>query len=114
LHPGRLRERGFNQAWELARPLAHALGVPACADLIERHRATAPQTGLGAAARRRNLRGAFRVRAEAAVPPHVALFDDVMTTASTLAECARLLRRAGAARVDAWALARAPARSGAI
>ncbi len=109
LHARRLRTRGYNQALELARPLADALGVPLAADTLRRVRATPPQTGLGAAARRRNLRGAFVLAPGIDLPAHVALLDDVMTTGATLRECARVLRRAGVARVDAWALARAPA-----
>jgi ComF family protein len=108
LHVTRLRERGYNQALELARPLARALGIPLRHDALLRTRATPAQTGLDAKMRRRNLRGAFAVAADFAWPDHVALFDDVMTTGATLGEAARTLRRAGVARVDAWALARAP------
>ena len=108
LHARRLRERGYNQALELAKPLAQALGVPLRADALLRVRQTPPQTGLDASARRRNLRGAFAVAPNVSLPAHVALFDDVMTTGATLREAAQTLRRAGVARVDAWALARAP------
>ena len=111
LHVSRLRARGYNQALELAKPLARVCGIPLEADLIRRVRATAAQTGLDAATRRRNLRDAFAIAGERAVPLHVVLFDDVMTTGTTMRECARVLRRAGVARVDAWALARAPRRS---
>ncbi len=106
LHRERLRERGYNQALELARPLARALGLAFDADSLVRARATPAQTGLAATARRRNLRDAFAVRPGRALPDHVAVVDDVMTTGSTLAECARVLKRAGVRRVDAWALAR--------
>lgn len=108
LHDQRLRQRGYNQALELARPLARALHVN-LSDALLRTRPTLAQTGLRAVQRRRNLRGAFTVREGAHLPAHVAVFDDVMTTGSTLRECARVLRRAGVARVDVWALARAPA-----
>jgi ComF family protein len=108
LHLSRLRQRGYNQAFELAKPLARALGVALDRDLLVRTRATPAQTGLDAAARRRNLRGAFEVVGERVLPEHVVLVDDVMTTGATLRECARTLRRAGVMRVDAWALARAP------
>jgi ComF family protein len=110
LHASRLRERGFNQALELARPLARALGIPLDTRLLQRTRHTAAQTGLDAGERRRNLNGAFAVGRVDSVPAHVAILDDVMTTGSTLNECARVLRRAGVVRVDVWALARAPAR----
>jgi ComF family protein len=108
LHARRLRERGYNQALELARPLAHALAIPLRHDVLVRTRATLAQTGLDAKARRRNLRGAFAVTERARLPAHVVLFDDVMTTGATLREGARMLLRAGAKRVDVWALARAP------
>jgi ComF family protein len=108
LHASRLRRRGFNQAHELAKPLARALGVPLSRDAIERTRATSAQTGLDAVARRRNLRRAFAVNPDVDLPAHVVVFDDVMTTGATMRECARALKRAGVARVDAWALARAP------
>jgi ComF family protein len=108
LHVSRLRERGYNQAFELAKPIARALGVSIARDCITRVRATPAQTALDAAARRRNLRGAFAASLPSAIPKHVVLFDDVMTTGATLRECARVLRKAGVARVDVWALARAP------
>jgi ComF family protein len=112
LHTGRLRERGYNQALELARPLATALGLPLMPGILQRERPTAAQTDLGAAARRRSPRGAFSFVAPPGrpVPDHVALVDDVMTTGATLRECARVLKRAGVARVDVWAMARAPRR----
>ncbi len=110
LHVSRLRRRGYNQALELARPLGRSLGLPVLVGALARTRATAAQTELDRAARRRNVRGAFAVKTGAALPAHVAVLDDVLTTGTTLAECARVLRRAGVARVDAWALARAPAR----
>lgn len=108
LHRARLRERGYNQALELARPLAQALGVPLRHDVLRRNRVTQAQTDLGAVARRRNVRDAFTARSHVALPAHVALLDDVMTTGATLAECAGTLRRAGVLRIDIWALARAP------
>lgn len=110
LHRARLRQRGYNQALELARPLARALGVPLRHDLLLRAHPTAAQSELDAPSRRRNVRGAFAVAPRAVLPRHVTVLDDVMTTGATLAECARVLSRAGVARVDVWALARAPAR----
>lgn len=103
LHDGRLRQRGYDQALELARPLARALHLP-CLAIVQRQRATAAQSTLDARERRRNLRGAFMV--SAAVPEHVALLDDVMTTGATLNAAALALRRAGAQRIDAWVCAR--------
>ncbi|MEO7072005.1 MAG: ComF family protein [Rhodanobacter sp.] len=111
LHRRRLRERGYNQALELARPLARALGLALRHDLLLRTRSTHAQTELDAVARRRNVRGAFTVAVGATLPAHVVVLDDVMTTGATLAECTRVLKRAGVQRVDVWALARAPDRS---
>ncbi len=107
LHVGRLRQRGYNQALELAKPLARALGVPLLPRALHRSRATQAQTQLGAVERRRNVRGAFVLDARVQLPAHVAILDDVMTTGATVGECARMLKRAGVARVDVWALARA-------
>lgn len=104
LHPGRQRERGFNQAIEIARPLARQLGCALDLETCLRSRATPPQTRLSAQARRRNPRGAFELTRTP--PRHVVLLDDVMTTGSTLNELARLLRRGGAERVDVWVCAR--------
>lgn len=105
LHRTRLGTRGYDQALELARPLARALEVP-CRRLLVRERATTAQSALDAAERARNLRDAFRIRG--AVPAHVILVDDVMTTGATLRAAALALRRAGAQRVDAWVCARVP------
>ncbi len=107
LHRSRLRERGFDQAWELTRALARALELPARADALTRIRATSAQTGLDAAARRRNLRAAFAAGSGVA-GLHIALVDDVVTTGATIGAAARVLRNAGAARIDIWAVARAP------
>ncbi len=106
LHRARLRRRGYDQALELARPLARALGLPLLDHTLIRTRATAPQSQLDAAQRRRNLQQAFEVRANAPLPAHVVLVDDVMTTGATLHAAALTLRRAGVARVDAWVCAR--------
>jgi ComF family protein len=111
LHPRRLRERGFNPAALLARALARELGVRHDATALRRVRDTPSQTGLGRAARRRNVRGGFRARG--AVPPCIWLVDDVVTTGSTLAEAAGALRRAGARRVVGVCAAWTPANEGA-
>jgi ComF family protein len=112
LHRGRLRQRGYNQALELAKPLARAFGIPLQNALLQRQRATPAQTELDAVTRRRNMHGAFALRAGTQLPVHVAILDDVMTTGATLAECARVMKRAGVQRVDVWALARAPSPRG--
>lgn len=107
LHRGRQLRRGYNQAQELVRTLARRLSIEFDAAAVQRVRATPDQIGLKAAARRRNLRGAFRVQRDLS-GRHVALLDDVMTTGATLDELARAVRAAGATRIEAWALARAP------
>jgi predicted amidophosphoribosyltransferase len=91
---------------ELARPLARALALPLCTDALHRRHATAPQSELSALQRRRNVRAAFAVRKHLALPAHVVLVDDVMTTGATLHAAAIALRRAGVRRVDAWVCAR--------
>ena len=112
LHRSRLRQRGYNQALELARPLASELGLSLRHDVLQRLRRTDAQTELDAVGRRRNVRGAFALHAGVELPAHVAILDDVMTTGATLAECARVLKRVGVQRVDVWALARAPSHRG--
>ena len=112
LHRSRLRQRGYNQALELARPLARSLDVPLRHDVLQRVRQTEAQTELDALGRRRNVRGAFALHAGVELPAHAAILDDVMTTGATVAECARVLKRAGVRRVDVWALARAPSPRG--
>jgi ComF family protein len=107
LHHARLRHRGYDQALELARPLAHALDLPLRADLLQRVRATAPQSELDAEARARNLKRAFAVK-PGPLPRHVVLIDDVMTTGATLHAAAGALKRAGVQRVEAWVCARVP------
>ncbi|MDX1512177.1 MAG: ComF family protein [Gammaproteobacteria bacterium] len=110
LHPARVRRRGYNQALEIARPLAAALGIGLAPHLVYRQRNTTAQSGLpNPAARRRNVRGAFAVSVDAAAAPpqSVALVDDVVTTGATVRELARVLTRAGVARIDLWFVARA-------
>lgn len=108
LHGSRLRERGYNQATELVRPVAKQLGVPIFPRAVQRIRATAPQVELsGREKRRRNVRGAFQVLGSIGNLKHVAIVDDVITTTSTVAELAKVLRSAGVQRVDVWSCARA-------
>lgn len=106
LHAARLRERGFNQVTELARPLARRLGRPVVADALVRRRRGPPQMELPAQQRRGNVRHAFAA-GRAPVSGSVLLIDDVVTTASTVREAARALRAAGAAEVRVVAAARA-------
>jgi len=107
LHLRRRWTRGFNQSEMLCRDLSTLLQPLPWATAIRRARSTRAQSDLPADRRRGNVRGAFRLHR---LPPgvrHVALVDDVMTTGSTLDECARVLKRAGVARVDVWVVARA-------
>lgn len=111
LSPHRLAERGYDQAWELARLIARGLQLPAEARLLQRPIDTAQQSGLGRAERQRNLRTAFMAdpaRRALLQGRRVALVDDVMTTGATLREASAVLLRAGAAAVDLWVLARTP------
>ena len=104
----RLRTRGFNQSVEIARVVARALRIPAAMRVLERVRDAPPQAGLTRRARRANLRGTFRCRRGVLAGRHVALIDDVVTTGATAEAAARALKRAGALRVDVWAIARTP------
>lgn len=111
LSPGRLAERGFNQAWELARRVAKRRGLSADSNLLLRLRDTPHQVGLSRTERERNLRDAMWVNpASAARITHrqVALVDDVMTTGGTAVAATRALMAAGAAGVQVWVLARTP------
>jgi ComF family protein len=110
LSRARLRERGFNQALEIARPLAAATGCPLAPLLAERSRDTPPQLDLPLEERARNVRGAFRC-AQALERASIALVDDVMTTGATLEELAATLKRAGAAHVVNWVVARTAPRA---
>lgn len=105
----RLRERGFNQALELARVLGLQMGVPVHAQLCVKTRDTPPQTRLPWKERRKNIRGAFVVEGGVA-GCHVVVVDDVLTTGATLSELARNLKRAGAATVTGCVIARTVSR----
>ena len=107
LHPARKRERGFNQATLLAELLSAQIFIQ-CRPLLERVRYTTTQTALDRAERMENLHNAFRLRKNMNVQDlRVLLIDDVMTTGSTLSECARILKSAGAISVHAVTAARA-------
>jgi ComF family protein len=103
----RLVERGYNQAWQIAKPLARALHVKSDATLLARVIETAPQSRLDLDARRQNVGRAFRV-----IGPvrglHVAVVDDVMTTGATLEALAHTLKAAGARRVTNFVALRTP------
>jgi ComF family protein len=106
LHPTRQREREFNQAAELAKIAAKTSQIPYCEGL-RRLRYTTTQTRFDRQHRMENLRNAFGLRKNTDVRnKHLILIDDVLTTGSTLEECARVLRRAGAASVRGLTIAR--------
>ena len=110
LHPARLTERGFNQAAEIARQLTGKLGTgkPGTRLALQgasRIRRTLPQADLPVDERSRNVRGAFACDLDLS-GARVAVVDDVMTTGATLGELAKVLKRAGAARVENWVVAR--------
>jgi len=106
LHKARYRERGFNQAIEIARTVSKELHIPLDLSSCNRHRDTLHQTQLSAKKRRKNIKNAFSV-----IKPiharHVAILDDVMTTGSTVHELASVLKKNGVSRVDVWVCARA-------
>ena len=104
----RLRERGYDQARLLAKATAKALGMPLTPTLYKQ-RNTQPQSGTGDAAKRRaNITGAYRMKKGADVTgKRVLLIDDIVTTGSTLLECARVLGKAGAEQVVCATVARA-------
>lgn len=105
LHWRRKWWRGFNQAREIARPVARRLGVPLLGG-VRRVRATRPQPGLSQGERRRNMREAFVVRGRCRAR-HVLIVDDVITTGATIAQLARTVLDGGADRVSVLAVARA-------
>lgn len=115
LHASRLRERGFNQAEEIARTALNILShdgslagrLELAADVLRRRRPTESQTGLTRHQRMENIRGAFEVaHPERIAARNVILVDDVFTTGTTVGECARILRRGGASRVYVATVAR--------
>ena len=107
----RLIQRGFNQAHEIARPLAHALRLPLLPQLVSRVRDTAAQSSLPLDERRKNVRQAFSLSHDATARihgKHIGVIDDVMTTGETLHELAATLKKGGATRVTNFVFARAP------
>jgi ComF family protein len=106
LHAAREARRGYNQAYEIARFAGAILGLPVLDRLALRMRATEEQAALPASVRRVNVSGAFEALAGCA-PQSIAIVDDVLTTGATADALAAALKRAGARRVEAWAVARA-------
>jgi len=106
LHAARLRERGFNQALEIAKIIAKDLHLPLATHLAQRTINTLSQATLAWDARKKNMRGAFACDLNLE-GMHIALVDDVMTSGATLHALAKTLKRAGATRIDVWVVARA-------
>jgi ComF family protein len=105
LHPQRLRERGFNQALEIARPIAKQLKLPLAINSCERIRLTVAQSSLPATERQANVKNAFKINSTFK-GKHVAIIDDVITTGHTIAELSKTLRKSGVERIDVWSVAR--------
>ncbi len=105
LHQQRLRQRGYNQAIEIAKPIKHHCKLPLLKTICHRHRATQAQSDLKMNQRKQNIAGAFQTLAPLHYQ-HLAIIDDVMTTGHTVNELARVLKSAGVARVDVWCVAR--------
>lgn len=109
LHRFRLFSRTFNQSELLARQVGRSMNIPVDSAILMRQRRTRAHSGLDAASRKRNIRGAFLCRIPGSRKKsiqHVALVDDVMTTGATLAECTRVVKRAGVSKVSVWLAAR--------
>jgi len=105
LHRKRIRTRGFNQAVEIAKPIAKQLKITIDIKSCQRIKNTQPQTQLSAKARHTNVRNVFKVKSEIRAP-YIAIIDDVVTTGNTVSEFAKALKKNGALRVDVWACAR--------
>ncbi|KTD66108.1 ComF family protein [Legionella spiritensis] len=109
LHLKRLRQRGFNQAVELAKLLAGQLNIPCYRTLCRKTINTPAQVGLSSQQRRKNLRHSFTIGPHNF--QHVTLVDDLLTTGSTASELARQFKKQGVRRVDVWCCARTAERS---
>jgi ComF family protein len=106
LHKKRIRERGFNQALEIARPIAKSFNIPLSINVLQRIKPTQAQSLLKAAERRKNLRNSFIIVKQPTVE-HIVLIDDVVTTGTTVYELATLLKHSGVKTVGVWTVARA-------
>ncbi|MDH5600757.1 MAG: ComF family protein [Gammaproteobacteria bacterium] len=105
LHKQRLKERGFNQAIEIARLIALQIKIPLEISLCQRSKVTPYQSGLSAKQRKQNLKNAFTIAKEHPYK-HVAIFDDVVTTGTTVNELAKQLKKSGVKIIEVWAIAR--------
>ena len=105
MHPQRLKDRGFNQALEIAKVLTKNCKQKLDYKSVIRHTLTPPQASLPLKERVKNIKGAFKVNADLA-RKRIAIVDDVMTTGASLNELAKTLKKAGAAHVECWVIAR--------
>lgn len=105
LHLNRLKTRGYNQALEIARPIAKYLNIPIDAYSCVRKRDTKAQASIPAALRKKNIKNAFAISKPISYK-HIAILDDVMTTGQTAAELARVLKQAGVEKISLWCCAK--------
>jgi ComF family protein len=105
LHRRRLRQRGYNQALELAKILSRKLNIPIGKNILIRSRDTAPQASLPYDQRKHNMRRAFKLN-DAVLPNHIVLIDDVLTTGHTVNAAAKLFRQEGVTTIELWTIAR--------
>jgi ComF family protein len=105
LHPKRLKERGFNQALELARPISRLLKIPIDALSCKRIKHTAAQATLSSIERQKNVKNSFKILKQFTTQ-HIAVLDDVITTGHTIREFCDALKRHGAKTIDVWCCAR--------
>lgn len=105
LHIKRLKQRGYNQAIEIAKPVAKKFNIPLLKNSCIRTRHTKPQTELPAGQRKMNIKNAFEIK-KSFTGLNIAIFDDVMTTGTTVNELSYCLKKAGAKNIDIWCCAR--------
>ncbi len=106
LHHKRLRKRGFNQALEIAKPIAKAFNIPIDTQSIQRIKNTLPQSELSKASRQKNIKKAFHL-GKPIIANHIAIFDDVITTGNTITELSQALKHHGVKTIEVWCCARA-------
>lgn len=106
LHPRRLKERGYNQSWEITKILGKKLNIAISSSVLVRVRDTLPQASLPFSERRKNMNRAFKLDSTN-IPKHIALIDDVVTTGHTSNMAAIALQKAGVVHIELWTIARA-------
>jgi ComF family protein len=106
LHPNRIRQRGYNQSFELAKALSVCLGIPTSNEYLIKIINTQSQAAIPFKARKKNIQHAFKC-IQNHVPTHIAIIDDVLTTGHTASAAAKQLRKIGATTIEIWTIARA-------